>query len=46
MPFMPIFLIACFLIHPWLGVLAIFGGIMIIGLTLLTEKRSQARWRP
>jgi ATP-binding cassette subfamily C protein len=42
MPFMPIFLIACFLIHPWLGVLAVFGGIMIVGLTMLTEKRSQA----
>ncbi len=38
MPFMPIFFIACFLLHPSLGVLALVGGVVIIGLTLWTER--------
>ena len=42
MPFMPIFLIGCFIIHPWLGWLAVFGGIVILLFTLLTEARSRA----
>jgi len=41
MPFMPIFLIVTFLLHPWLGWLTVCGAIVIIGLTLLTERRSQ-----
>ena len=41
MPFMPIFFAGCFLIHPWIGWLSIFGGIIIICLTLLTEARSR-----
>ncbi|AMJ61157.1 type I secretion system permease/ATPase [Bosea sp. PAMC 26642] len=41
MPFMPIFLIVTFLLHPWLGWLTVCGGAVIIGLMLLTERRSQ-----
>jgi ATP-binding cassette subfamily C protein len=41
MPFMPIFFAGCFLIHPWIGWLSICGGIIIVGLTLLTEARSR-----
>jgi ATP-binding cassette subfamily C protein PrsD len=41
MPFMPIFFAGCFLIHPMIGWLSIAGGIVIIGLTLLTEARSR-----
>ena len=41
MPFMPIFFACCFLIHPWQGWLAVCGGIVIIGLTLLTEAKSR-----
>lgn len=37
MPFMPIFLVGCFLLHPWLGYLALGGGAFIVSLTLLTE---------
>jgi ATP-binding cassette subfamily C protein len=40
-PFMPIFLCVAFLLHPWLGWLTVAGGLVIIGLTLLTEQRSQ-----
>jgi ATP-binding cassette, subfamily C, bacterial PrsD len=38
MPFMPIFFIGCFLLHPYLGILALIGGVVIIGLTLWTEQ--------
>jgi ATP-binding cassette, subfamily C, bacterial PrsD len=38
MPFMPIFFIGCFLLHPSLGVLALAGGLIIVGLTLWTER--------
>jgi ATP-binding cassette subfamily C protein len=42
MPFMPIFFLGCFLLHAWLGWLALLGGAVIIGFTLLTEMRSRA----
>jgi ATP-binding cassette subfamily C protein PrsD len=41
MPFIPIFFAGCFLVHPGLGVLALFGGAIIVGLTLLTEVKSR-----
>jgi ATP-binding cassette subfamily C protein len=41
MPFMPIFFAGCFLLHPYLGVLAIIGGVIIIGLTLLGERTTK-----
>lgn len=41
LPFMPLFFAVCFLLHPWLGLLALFGGVLIIGLTLLTEARTK-----
>ncbi|NIX75095.1 type I secretion system permease/ATPase [Microvirga terricola] len=42
MPFMPIFFIGCFIIHPWLGWMSIVGGICIILLTLYTDAKSKA----
>ncbi|MBM6593350.1 type I secretion system permease/ATPase [Microvirga pudoricolor] len=41
MPFMPIFFIACFIIHPWLGWFSVVGGIVIVMLTLYTEAKSR-----
>ncbi len=37
MPFMPIFLAGCFLLHPWLGWLAVAGGVLIIAMTVTLE---------
>jgi ATP-binding cassette subfamily C protein len=34
---MPIFIVACFIIHPWFGALAIIGSILILALTLVSE---------
>ncbi len=42
MPFMPIFLIGCFMIHPWVGVMSVIGGICIVGLTIYTDAKSKA----
>ncbi|WP_423068434.1 type I secretion system permease/ATPase [Devosia sp. CN2-171] len=36
-PFIPIFVAGCFLLHPWLGWVAVGGAAIIIGLTTLTE---------
>lgn len=36
-PWTPIFLLACFLLHPWFGWMALTGGFLILALTLLNE---------
>ncbi|WP_246685320.1 type I secretion system permease/ATPase [Methylobacterium sp. WL103] len=36
-PWTPVFLLACFVLHPWFGWMAIVGGLIIFGLTLLNE---------
>ena len=41
MPFMPIFLIGCFMIHPGIGVMSVVGGVVIIVLTLYTDAKSK-----
>ena len=42
MPWMPVFLAICFLIHPWLGILALAGGILLIVIASLNERASRA----
>ncbi|WP_112661654.1 type I secretion system permease/ATPase [Microvirga flavescens] len=41
MPFMPIFFLGCFIIHPWLGLFSVIGGVVIVLLTLYTDKKSR-----
>ncbi|MGR9408148.1 type I secretion system permease/ATPase [Rhizobium leguminosarum] len=41
MPWMPFYLFLCFLFHFWIGVTALAGALMLIGLTVLTEFRSR-----
>jgi ATP-binding cassette, subfamily C, bacterial len=36
-PWFPIFVAACFLLHPWFGVIAILGSALTLGLTLANE---------
>ncbi len=45
LPWIPIFLLICGLIHPWLGILALVGGMMLASATLLTERASRAPTR-
>ena len=40
MPFMILFLAACYILHPWLFWVALCGGTVIVALTLVTERRS------
>jgi ATP-binding cassette subfamily C protein len=42
LPWIPVFLFICFLIHPWLGFAATAGGIVLFTMTLLTERASRA----
>jgi ABC-type protease/lipase transport system fused ATPase/permease subunit len=42
LPWAPVFLAICFLIHPWLGLLAVAGALILLTLTLLTERNSRA----
>lgn len=45
MPWMPLFLAGCFLLHPALGLLALAGALVILFITLLTEFGSRAATR-
>ena len=42
LPWVPIFLVVCFLIHPWLGGVACGGAILLFSMTLITERASRA----
>jgi PrtD family type I secretion system ABC transporter len=37
LPWMPFYLIICFLFHPWIGVVALIGALILTSLTLLSE---------
>lgn len=43
MPWMPIFFLLIFLLHPYLGYVAIIGGIMTVMLGILTERGTRKR---
>jgi ATP-binding cassette, subfamily C, type I secretion system permease/ATPase len=42
LPWVPVFLTLCFLIHPWLGVASTIGAVTLFAMTLLTERASRA----
>src|SRR5882724_12214941 len=37
LPWMPIYLVICFLFHPWIGVAALIGAAILTSLTLMSE---------
>jgi ATP-binding cassette subfamily C protein len=41
MPFMPVFIAGCFLLHPWIGWLTVAGAVAIVFMTLAAERRSK-----
>ena len=41
LPWIPFFLAICFLIHPWIGFLSLAGAIILIALTIQTERASR-----
>ena len=42
LPWAPFFLAICFLIHPWLGMAALAGAVILLTLTILTQRQSRA----
>jgi ATP-binding cassette subfamily C protein len=42
LPWAPVFLALCFAIHPWLGVTALAGAVILFALAVLTERASRA----
>lgn len=40
LPWMPVFLGICVLIQPWLGLVALVGGVVLLAITLRTERAS------
>ena len=42
MPWMPIYLTLVYILHPWLGLLATAGGVLLVALALITEARGRA----
>jgi PrtD family type I secretion system ABC transporter len=45
MPWMPLFLLFVFLLHPWLGLLATVGALILIVITVLTEMKTKGATR-
>jgi ATP-binding cassette subfamily C protein len=42
LPWMPLYVVVCFLFHPWMGISVLVGAILICSLTLVTEKTARA----
>ena len=42
LPWMPLYLGICFLFHPWIGIAATAGGLLLVVVTLLTELLTRA----
>ncbi len=41
LPWMPVYLGICFLFHFWIGVTALLGALVLVGLTIATETRTR-----
>lgn len=41
LPWTPLFIFVCFVIHIWIGVLALTGAVLIMGLALINERASR-----
>jgi PrtD family type I secretion system ABC transporter len=37
LPWMPLYLVICFAFHPWIGLVALSGAVLLVALTFLTE---------
>lgn len=42
LPWTPLFILVCFMIHFWVGLLALAGSVLILGIALLNERSARA----
>jgi ATP-binding cassette, subfamily C, type I secretion system permease/ATPase len=42
LPWIPVFLFVCFLIHPWIGIASTAGGVTLFSVALLNERASRS----
>ena len=42
LPWMPLYLGICYMFHPWLGIAAGVGGLLLVTITIITEFKSRA----
>jgi PrtD family type I secretion system ABC transporter len=42
LPWMPLYLGICFLFHPLIGIAALFGGVALVALTIITDRMTRA----
>ncbi|MEZ5962067.1 MAG: type I secretion system permease/ATPase [Hyphomonadaceae bacterium] len=40
-PWAPIYIAVCFLIHPWIGVLALLGGVLLVTIAFINQRAVQ-----
>lgn len=45
LPWIPLYLFICFLFHPWIGITALAGALLLIVLTMLAEGLTRGRTR-
>jgi ATP-binding cassette subfamily C protein len=45
LPWLPVYLAICFVFHPWIGLTALAGAVILIVLTILTELLTRVRSR-
>ena len=45
LPWMPIYLLICFLFHPWIGIAALVGALILASLTIFTEVLTRSPMR-
>jgi PrtD family type I secretion system ABC transporter len=41
LPWMPLFILLCFILHPWIGVLVLIGCLILFSIALLTERATR-----
>lgn len=44
-PWAPVYIGVCFLIHPWIGMLTLLGGLMLVGLAFLNQRMTHKAMR-
>ncbi len=42
-PWTPFYILVCFLLHPWLGVVVLLGALILAGIALLNERATRSR---